>query len=200
MVALLSVVVGLWIVIRILRLHADSGEWQYLIATGAIGQTPAFRISFFVHLATATPVVLLGWIQFIPALRRRWPQAHPWVGRIYVGLVLLAAAPSGLGLAFGAAGGWVAAVAFFIVCPLWWWVTWRAWRRILRRDIAGHERMMIRSYALSFGAVSLRLWMFVMGGLLEWQTQWAYATCVWLAWGVNLLVAEAYIAVRHRNS
>jgi hypothetical protein len=195
LLAVLAVLVGMWIPARILRLHLLEGGWNYLEVTGEWGAKTGFRISFFVHLVSAVPVVVLGWLQFIHKIRRKWPALHRLGGKLYIAFVLLLAAPSGLGLAFGAAGGWPAKIAFFLICPLWWFFTYRAWRLIVQKKVDAHRKMMMRSFAMSFGAVSLRLWMFVAGGLLGWHTALAYAGCVWVAWGVNLMVAEGFIGL-----
>lgn len=51
---------------------------------------------------------------------------------------------------------------------------------------------MQRSYALSFAAITLRLWMFLIGGVLEWRTPGAYALCAWLCWVPNLVLLELW--------
>lgn len=198
LLAVCAMLVGLWIPSRILRMHLLEGGWNYLEVTGEWGAQWWFRLSFFVHLVSAVPVVVLGWLQFSRKLRQKKPALHRLGGKLYIAFVLLLAAPSGLGLAFGAAGGWPAKIAFFLICPLWWFFTFRAWRLIVQRKVDAHRNMMIRSFAMSFGAVSLRLWMFVAGGLLGWHTAMAYAGCVWVAWGVNLLVAEGYIGLKNK--
>ena len=77
---------------------------------------------------------------------------------------------------------------------LWAFYTGRAWYRIhKRRDIAGHQADMRRSYALTFAAITLRIWMYLIGGLLAWRTPAAYALCAWLCWVPNLVFVEVFL-------
>jgi hypothetical protein len=54
---------------------------------------------------------------------------------------------------------------------------------------------MIRSYALTFAAVMLRIWM-PLSDLVGIPFESAYPIAVWLAWVPNLLVAEVWLVPR----
>lgn len=170
-------------------LRSDPG---YLTHVGPIARQGWFRLGFYLHIFTAVPVVLIGWLQFSSALRQRRPTWHRNIGKAYVLLTLFAAAPGGFILALGAAGGLPGKASFIAMSILWFATTLRAWRRILRGDIPGHQRDMQRSYALSFAAITLRLWTFLIGGLIGWHTPEAYALCAWLCWVPNLGAIELW--------
>ena len=58
---------------------------------------------------------------------------------------------------------------------------------------------MIRSFALTFGAVTLRLQLPLAGylgatGVIPSDFVWSYQYIAWLAWVPNLIVAELFIA------
>jgi hypothetical protein len=88
--------------------------------------------------------------------------------------------------------GPLAQTGFGALAVLWIAATAQAWRMILAGRVAEHRRWMIRSFALTFAAVTLRLYLPLpplMGfGFLE-----GYAVIAWLAWVPNLIVAEIYI-------
>ena len=53
---------------------------------------------------------------------------------------------------------------------------------------------MIRNYSLTFGAVTLRIWLplfIVLFGIERFEL--SYAIIAWLAWVPNLIVAELFI-------
>jgi uncharacterized membrane protein len=187
-----TAVIAVWIAIGNLDAFALCTDTGYLTHVGAIGHTWWFRAGFFLHVFSAIPVVLIGWGQFSTWLQRRHAAWHRVIGKIYVGLVLFAAAPGGFILAMGAAGGMLGKVCFVLMSLLWFGFTLRAYLRIRKRDIAGHQRDMRRSYALSFAAITLRIWMFIIGGLLEWRTPGGYVFCAWLCWVPNLLLLEIW--------
>ncbi len=65
----------------------------------------------------------------------------------------------------------------------------RAYAAIRARDIELHRRWMVRNFALTFAAVTLRLWLpaSVVSGI---PFEAAYPVIAWLCWVPNLLAAE----------
>jgi uncharacterized membrane protein len=188
------ILVGGWISLRNAHAFTFATDRGYLNAVGGIGRETWFRFGFFLHVFGAVPVVLIGWTQFSSTLLRDYRAWHRGLGKAYVLLVLLAAAPGGFLIGLGAAGGLAGKSCFVVMSLLWAWFTGRAWWRIHKRgDIAGHRADMRRSYALTFAAITLRIWMYLIGGLLEWHTPAAYALCAWLCWVPNLLLVELWL-------
>jgi len=71
----------------------------------------------------------------------------------------------------------------------WLYTGLRAYLAIRAHDIVSHRRWMVRNFALTFGAVTLRLWLpasMAFGIAFEL----AYPVIAWLCWVPNLLVAE----------
>lgn len=186
--------VGGWISLRNAHAFRFATDEGYLTTVGSIGRDAWFRFGFFLHVFGAVPVVFIGWLQFSDGLLRDYRAWHRGLGKVYVGLVLLAAAPGGFLIGLGAAGGLAGKACFVVMSLLWAFYTGRAWYRIhKRRDIAGHQADMRRSYALTFAAITLRIWMYLIGGLLAWRTPAAYALCAWLCWVPNLLFVEVFL-------
>jgi uncharacterized membrane protein len=146
------------------------------------------KTAFLVHI-TASPIALaLGVFQFSHKLRQRWPRLHRLSGRIYA-LAILLGGISGLVMAFGAIGGAVAGWGFGLLAVLWIGVTAQAVRLAMQRRIADHRRWMMRSFALTFAAVTLRLYLPVfMASGMDYAAASVYVA--WLCWVPNLFVAE----------
>ncbi len=115
----------------------------------------------------------------------------PHFGRIYLLSVLVSAA-AGLYLAFPAFGGLPARIGFGLLGVLWLATGWIAYRRIRQGDVQMHRRWIIRNYALTFSAVTLRLWLLLLVAF-GYDFPEAYPAVAWLAWVPNLLVAELII-------
>jgi uncharacterized membrane protein len=146
-----------------------------------------------IHVAASLVALALGPWQFIPALRRR-KALHRGIGFVYF-LAVFVGAISGLFTAFIAQGGLVSRIGFVVLSLLWILSAIAALRAIKRGDYRLHEGWAIRSFALTFAAVTIRLQLgagFASGQRFEdfyWMLSW---TC----WIPNLLVAEWLIRRR----
>ena len=107
----------------------------------------------------------------------------------------LAGGAAGLVLAFGARTGPVSTAGFGSLAVLWLTATSLAWRAALARRFAEHRRWMIRSYAMTFAAVTLRIYL-PFAFLSPWGYDNAYRAISFLAWVPNLIVAELYLRRR----
>jgi uncharacterized membrane protein len=141
------------------------------------------------HIGGAILALALGPVQLLPQFRRpRYVNIHRWVGRIYLVGVLVG---SGFGfyMAWLSFGGLTTHLGFATLA-LWWFTTGLiAYRHIRRGDVQAHRRWMIRNYAMTFAAVTLRLWLVLMI-VLDVPFDQAYQTVAWIAWVWNIPVAE----------
>jgi uncharacterized membrane protein len=147
------------------------------------------RAGILAHAFASVFALGLGPFQFWTRLRTARPTLHRWSGRLYLGLGVLVGGLAGLSLAFHAFGGPVARAGFACLALAWLYTGLRAWLAIRARDIASHRRWMVRNFALTFAAVTLRIWipLSVVGGV---PFESAYPIIAWLCWVPNLLVAE----------
>ena len=147
-----------------------------------------------IHIGGAVTALLLGSLQFIPALRR--VPSHRWVGRVYV-MAGLVGGGAGLILAPGSFAGPIASVGFCSLAVIWIVVTLMGWRAAMQGRFVEHRRWMIRSWALTLAAVTLRIYLPLVGAfdltLLPW-----YRAISFLAWVPNLVVAELWLRRKPR--
>jgi uncharacterized membrane protein len=141
-----------------------------------------------IHAGFASTALLIGSFQFVPWLRKRWPRVHRWTGTTYV-ICCLTAGVAGLVLALGSTAGLAATLGFGSLAIVWILCTAQAWRFARARNFARHERWMIRSFALTLAAVTLRLYLPLAGGL-RFDMGTAYQAISFLCWIPNLAIAE----------
>jgi uncharacterized membrane protein len=141
------------------------------------------------HVVGGGFALIAGGFQFSTRLRRRAPALHRWLGRFYL-MVVLFGAIGGAALATIATGGLVARVGFFLLAILWLLSGTAAYLAIRRRDIDTHRRWMVRNFALTFAAVTLRLHLPMLQFGFDVPFDAAYPVVAWLAWVPNLVVAE----------
>lgn len=115
------------------------------------------------------------------------------MGYIYVTDVLLITGPAGLLMGFYANGGITSRIAFVMLAFLWIFFTAMALIKARQKDFKAHRRFMIRSYALTLSALTLRAWKYAITNMFELPPMDVYRTVAWLGWVVNLGVAEYII-------
>lgn len=152
----------------------------------------AFAFPFLIlHVVAGVTALLVAPLQFVRAIRARWPACHRATGRIYI-VACAIGAPAGFVLALGTTAGPVASVGFAIPALLWSLFTWLGWRAAAARRFDDHREWMLRSYAITATAITLRL-MLPAAGLLGLGFYPAYRVIAWLAWITNLALFEYHI-------
>lgn len=158
----------------------------------------AFANPFLVlHVIGAITALLVGPLQFVRAIRTRWPAFHRMAGRIYI-LACAIGAPTGFVLAMGTTAGPVAAVGFAILAVLWPAFTWLGLRAALDWRLDDHRDWMLRSYALVASAITLRL-MLPSALMMGYDFYPAYRVISWLTWTTNLALCEYFIRRRRAS-
>lgn len=147
-----------------------------------------------IHAGAAATALLLGPAQFLASLRRRCPGVHRWTGRVYVAGCTVGGA-SGLLLAAGASTGRATTIGFGMLAIAWLGATTVAWYLAVQRRIPEHKRWMIRSFALTLAAVTLRLYL-PLADALQLPPVGSYQAIAFLCWVPNLLLAEWYLRRR----
>ncbi len=99
---------------------------------------------------------LIGPFQLITRLRTSWPRVHVWMGRTYL-LAVLAGGLGGLYFAPMSTAGIVGSVGFTTLAVFWLYSGAQAYLAIRRGKVQVHRRWMLRNYALTFGAATLRI-------------------------------------------
>lgn len=151
-----------------------------------------------IHVIGAATALLIGPAQFSSRLRQRAPSAHRWTGRIYVAGCLIGSV-AGLCLAFGVTSGPIAMAGFGLLAVAWFVTTWLGWRAAVKRNFAEHQAWMIRSFALTFAAVTLRIMLGILA-LLPVPFSAGYIFISFACWVPNLVLAEAYLRTKLRRA
>ena len=157
-----------------------------------------WEVAFWVHVAVSMLPLLAGFTQFAPWVLRRWPALHRGMGRVYVITVCFVSGPASLVMAWYANGGLSSRIAFGTLALLWLGTTALGWRMVLRRQWARHREWMLRSYALTLSAITLRAWKYGIVLLFEPRPMDVYRLVAWLGFVPNLLLVE-WLIRRHRR-
>jgi len=157
----------------------------------------AHSFGLYTHILGGLVALLIGPFQFNAALRARWLHLHRWLGRVYIA-GCIAGGTAGLYMAQFAYGGFPSAAGFGLLAVLWVACTALALQRVRTGCTAAHREWMIRSYALTLAAFSLRMSLGAHGvlsetGIITLPFEPMYIATAWLCWVPNLMAAEVYI-------
>jgi uncharacterized membrane protein len=158
-----------------------------------------WRTAFFIHVYASLWVLLAGFTQFSKKIQRNNPRLHRIMGYIYVTDVLLITGPAGLLMGFYANGGITSRIAFVSLALLWIFFTAMALIKARQKNFKAHRRYMIRSYALTLSAITLRAWKYAITNAhhiddsLVFPPMDVYRVVAWLGWVGNLGLAEYII-------
>jgi uncharacterized membrane protein len=172
---------------------------NFLLTKQYLVHHPIWRPAFYIHIFGGMLALAIGPFQFVKWFRRKYMDLHRKLGKIYVSMILFVAAPTGLYMAFYANGGLYSTLGFICMSVLWFGTTWMAIQTIRNKKVDEHIKWMIRSYAVTFAAVSLRLWVPVCSLLLEMDHNFVIVLTAWISWFINLIVAEFIIRLKLKS-
>jgi uncharacterized membrane protein len=162
-------------------------------------ETGWYLPAYYAHVLAAGIILLIGIFQIHPTIGLRWRKIHRTLGKVYVGGILFFSAPGGLIMSlFIGRGPWVL-TSFMLQCSLWFICTYLAYYRIREGDIQAHRQWMLRSYALTLAAITLRVYVFFSSWSFDLAQPSAYATIAWLSWVPNLLICEVYLRFKRNR-
>jgi hypothetical protein len=146
------------------------------------------RTAFAAHIVFGGAALLLSPIQLSGWVRARIPRLHRVTGRVVL-FSIAVAGTGGLLLAGVNVAGPVGTAGFGALAVLWVTFALLGLRAILRRDVMAHRRWMLRTFAMTYAAVTLRLWLLALVPLLG-DFRSAYLLVPFLCWVPNLVVVE----------
>ncbi|WP_286587655.1 DUF2306 domain-containing protein [Sphingobacterium sp. N143] len=157
-----------------------------------------YRYAFYAHVCSAVLALPAGFTQFNSYLLKNFPRLHRGIGYLYVFSILGCAAPSGLLIGAVANGGLSSVISFELLGIGWFYFTWRGVRSAVQQKFNVHRNFMIRSFALTCSAITLRFWKVLLVYLFHPNPMDVYQIIAWLGWVPNLLLAE-YIIYRKKE-
>lgn len=152
-----------------------------------------WKASFYIHVLTSCLCLLAGFTQFSSRFLRNYPHLHRNIGIAYIVVILFFSGPSGFIMSLYANGGLLSQAAFITLSILWIGFTYLGYFYARKGDVINHRKFMIRSYALTLSALTLRAWKFAIVLAFRPQPMDVYMLVAWLGWIPNLIFAEWYI-------
>jgi len=167
------------------------------IATNYAPRPAWVRYVFLTHVVLAGTALLLSPIQLSGRIRARFPRVHRVTGRIVL-VAIAVGGTAGILLSWFNVAGAVGTAGFGLLALLWITFAALGLRAILRGDIVSHRAWMMRTFAMTYAAVTLRVWLIALIILLG-DFYSAYLLVPFLSWVPNLIVVELILRRRSRD-
>lgn len=161
-------------------------------------QLKTWKAAFYVHVFSSILTLVAGFTQFSTEILKKHRPLHKLLGTIYSWDILFVNFPAALIMAVFANGHLPSKIAFLILDSLWFWFTLKAVLEIKRGNLQGHRDYMVRSYALTLSALTLRTWKIILSNATDLPPEIIYMMDAWLGFVPNLLAAE-WLIFRRRN-
>jgi hypothetical protein len=171
----------------------------FLAERAVLLEKTVWKVCFYVHIAAGALCITSSLVQFSSWILRKRKKIHIISGKIYVFVVLLIGAPSGLYMTYFAKGGYAERAAFLAMAVFWFYTTYKGFVTAARdKNFIAHKYWMIRSYAMALTAVTFRIYhiLFDEVGMSSLQN---YSLSLWISIIGNWLVAEFIIFLQSRN-
>ena len=184
----------LWFILVLCIGVAGYAVFSYAVLTPGTTVAPAMKatyqehkVTILLHVFFSAIALVTGPFQFFPSIRKR-RGIHRKIGYVYFTSVFVGGL-AGLAMSFIAYGGLVSKIGFGSLAVLWLYTAVMALLAIQKKLYAQHEVWAIRCFALTFSAVTLRLYLglFFASGL-SFDT--FYPALSWLCWVPNILFVE----------
>jgi hypothetical protein len=157
---------------------------------------PIWKLAFYSHVFSSIFILLAGFFQFSTYLLKHHKRLHRFIGKAYAYNIFFINFPAGFIMAIFANGFLPSKIAFLILDVLWFWFTLKAVLEIKKKNVIAHKHYMIRSYALTCSAVTLRSWKLILSSIFIIDPLTLYMMDAWLGFLPNLLFAEWWIRKR----
>ncbi len=175
-----------------------SNKFSFIQERAVLFLQPIYRASFYVHIFAGMFCIGTALLQFSSYLLKKRKAIHVWSGRVYVAVVLLLGAPTGLYMSFFAKGSGAERGLFMFMALAWFYFTLKGFTTILQKNVLAHKVWMIRSYAMAMTAVTFRVYYIILY-LLDVELTKNYELSLWISVLGNLLVAESIIFQRTKH-
>ncbi|SDE78297.1 Predicted membrane protein [Mucilaginibacter pineti] len=157
-----------------------------------------WKIAFYTHVFTVIFALLAGFTQFSSSILKGYKNVHRLMGKIYACDILFINFPAAMIMAVYANGQLPGKIAFVVLDCLWFWFTYKAVAEIKKGNVLAHKQFMIRSYALTVSAVTLRCWKIVILSFVYVEPLHLYMIDAWMGFVPNLLFAEWLIKKKQK--
>lgn len=175
-----------------------SQQFEFIEERAVLFLKPIYKASFYLHIFAGMFCITAALTQFSSYILKKRKAIHVWMGKIYVVVVIVLGAPTGLYMSFFAKGSFLERGLFMFMAIFWLYTTIKGLQTIKQRNVLAHKNWMIRSYSMAMTAVTFRIYhiLFYYYGVDHLHN---YEISLWISVLGNMFIAE-YIIYRKSKS
>jgi hypothetical protein len=175
-----------------------SQEFSFIQERAILFARSIYKYSFYIHIFAGMLCISTALIQFSSFIIKKRKKIHIWSGRIYVMVVLLLGAPTGLYMSFFAKGSFWERILFAFMAIYWFYTTMKGFTTILKKNVLAHKIWMMRSYCMAMTAVTFRVY-YILFYYFGMDLLHNYEVSLWISVLGNMLIAELLILRKSRS-
>ncbi|MFT7111403.1 MAG: putative membrane protein [Porticoccaceae bacterium] len=155
-------------------------------------------IATILHLLPGFLIVILGPLQFIPMVRKRWVNFHRWSGRVYI-LCGVTGAVTGFLIGGLNPFGGIDGTGFNEAMSTWFlslyvlYCLFKAYSSIRKRQFGAHREWMIRSFAIMIAIATERVMLGTLLATTSIDFAVLFGATFWMAGVSNVVAGEIWI-------
>ncbi len=153
---------------------------------------PVYKFSFYTHIFAGMFCIIAALTQFSSYILKKRKAIHIWMGKVYVLVVILIGAPTGLYMSFFAKGSFWERMLFMFMAVYWFFSTAKGLQTIKVKNVLAHKNWMIRSYSMAMTAVTFRIY-HILFDYYGADHLLNYEISLWISVLGNMLAAEYFI-------
>jgi hypothetical protein len=159
---------------------------------------PLYSFSFYIHIFAGMFCISAALLQFSSYILKRRTWLHRLSGKIYVFVVLVLGAPTGVYMSFFAKGTTAERLLFLFMAITWFVTTLKGLQAIHAGNVPAHKNWMMRSYAMAMTAVTFRIY-HILFYLAGWDSLHNYEISLWISVVGNILFTEYFIYKNNKH-
>ena len=169
--------------------------WYLIFTPEILKESVAYfapRFPIIIHATFGSIALFTGMLQLLSKFREKFPRANIVLRKIYYTSVIISGT-FGLYVALYAQGGLVNKIGFGMLAVLWLYSIAKAIRADSAGDMTSFRIWIVRNYALTFAAVTLRLYIPILWSFYGFNPEAfnaTYATLGFLCWVPNIIFVE----------
>jgi uncharacterized membrane protein len=155
-------------------------------------------IATILHLLPGFLIVILGPLQFMPTVRKRWVNFHRYSGRVYI-ICGVTGAISGFLIGglnpFGGinGAGFNEAMATWFLSLYVLYCLFKAYSSIRKKQFGAHREWMIRSFAIMIAVATERIMLGILLSTTSIDLVVLFGATFWMAGLINIVACEIWI-------
>lgn len=198
----------MWIVVVLLAIRLVAialayftfqSDYEFLLLKQDLLHNLTWKVAFYLHLIGGAAAVLTGTALYFTRWIKPSSKTHKILGKIYFIAIMFVGGPTGLYLGFYAEAGYLATIGFIGMSLAWMIPTFISVYQVTKGNIEGHQKWMIRSYAMTLAGVTLRLMTPLGIHLLGWSYDTTFIVTAYIPWMFNWGLAEVIIYLKRHS-